>query len=949
VIAFGDNQVPPGIPDDPSSPGDLKESQTMSSRWMTPVAIVALFSAAAPVASAADKHRIDPSLCARYENSIGQVPDWYAAVCLGGRAVHDRSANGDLAGVVPGDVAFYKINFPAPLEVRTAPLPTLTFTSVGPNARFLPAIAFNPAANVLYAVDNDSRQLGTINETTGAFTVVGTINPDPGAAFGVVGLAFDATAGGQGYLALTDGAPSGALLYRINVANAALTPIGPITNTPFAIDLAIDATGQMWSHDTAADTLIRVDKNTGAPTVVGSTGMQANFAQGMMYDHSDNSLYGCAFVTAPVQGGQLVRFNTTTGAATVLAGPVPDQMECSLKRAAGACTAPGFSGIATATSGGTAACAVNLTWNAAVPCGATTVKYNVYRSTTPNTPPSAATLIASCLTTLNFTDTTAVGGTRYYYKVRAEDDTTAGSGPCNGGVTDANTFERSAVPTGPVTNTVDDVEGGGGAWDTSGGTGANPWTIVTTASHSPTRAWFWSDPATVSLQPLTRIANFTFGAGGGRLSWWHRVETEFEFDGYVLEYSLDGGTAWSDILAAQGPVPANQNRFVQNGYNVILDSCCNNPLPGRRAWSGILGLPGFSEVIVDMTDFAGRDVKIRWRAGSDDSQALTGIWLDDITLGSAAACTVVPNQSVAPEALAVDAGGNGVYQPNETVSVAPTWRNTGATIVTLTGALTNHTGPAGPTYTIPDGSAAYGAIAIGASASCATAGNCYSVANSAAARPSVHWDSTALETVTPTSTTKTWTLHIGESFTDVTGGPFFRFVETLLHNGVTGGCTTTTYCPSASTTRAQMAVFVLVSREGPAYVPTACVAGAEAFADVPASSPFCRWIEELADRNVVAGCGGGNYCPSNPVSREQMAVFVLRTLDPTLNPPACAPPNTYGDVPETSPFCRWIEELTARGVVTGCGGGNYCPGDSVTREQMGVFLTQTFGLTLYGL
>jgi hypothetical protein len=35
-------------------------------------------------------------------------------------------------------------------------------------------------------------------------------------------------------------------------------------------------------------------------------------------------------------------------------------------------------------------------------------------------------------------------------------------------------------------------------------------------------------------------------------------------------------------------------------------------------------------------------------------------------------------------------------------------------------------------------------------------------------------------------------------------------------------------------------------------------------------------------------------------------------------------------------------------VVTGCGGGNYCPTASVTREQMSVFLAVTFSLTLYG-
>jgi hypothetical protein len=142
-----------------------------------------------------------------------------------------------------------------------------------------------------------------------------------------------------------------------------------------------------------------------------------------------------------------------------------------------------------------------------------------------------------------------------------------------------------------------------------------------------------------------------------------------------------------------------------------------------------------------------------------------------------------------------------------------------------------------------------------------------------------------------------------------------------------------------------MAVFVLVAKEGNSYLPPAC--GTPQFPDVPASSPFCRWVEELARRGVVNGCGGGNYCPADPVTREQMAIFTLHTLDPALSPPACGTP-LFNDVPASSPFCRWIEELFRRGVVTGCGGGNYCPTDPVTREQMGVFISATFGLTLYG-
>jgi len=308
---------------------------------------------------------------------------------------------------------------------------------------------------------------------------------------------------------------------------------------------------------------------------------------------------------------------------------------------------------------------------------------------------------------------------------------------------------------------------------------------------------------------------------------------------------------------------------------------------------------------------------------------------------------VVPTATVAPVSLAVDTAGNQVLDPNETALVAPTWRNTSAvSIPSMTGGLSNFAGPAGATYSIVDNSAVYGSIAPLTNATCT---DCYAVSATAATRPVTHWDTTVLETVSVGPTTKTWTLHVGQSFTDVpASNPFYKFIETLLHKNVTGGCTATTYCPSASTTREQMAVFVLVAKEPAGFNPPACVAGSERFTDVPASSGFCKWVEELARRGVVGGCTATTYCPSAPATREQMSVFVLRTLDPALNPPACGTP-MFADVPASSPFCKWIEELARRGVVTGCGGGNYCPTAPVTREQMAVFLSVTFGLTLYGL
>jgi hypothetical protein len=117
----------------------------------------------------------------------------------------------------------------------------------------------------------------------------------------------------------------------------------------------------------------------------------------------------------------------------------------------------------------------------------------------------------------------------------------------------------------------------------------------------------------------------------------------------------------------------------------------------------------------------------------------------------------------------------------------------------------------------------------------------------------------------------------GTVFTDVPVGSFAAaFIEALAASGVTAGCGGGNYCPSAAVTRAQMAVFLLRTREGVSYLPPACVT--PTFADVPCSNGFARWIEELVRRGITAGCGSGIYCPGNPVNRGQMAVFLTTTF-----------------------------------------------------------------------
>jgi hypothetical protein len=73
-----------------------------------------------------------------------------------------------------------------------------------------------------------------------------------------------------------------------------------------------------------------------------------------------------------------------------------------------------------------------------------------------------------------------------------------------------------------------------------------------------------------------------------------------------------------------------------------------------------------------------------------------------------------------------------------------------------------------------------------------------------------------------------------------------------------------------------MAVFLLRAKHGAGYDPPAPTG---LFMDVPVSQPSTKWIEQLAREGITGGCGGGNFCPDDPVTRGQMAVFLVRAFN----------------------------------------------------------------------
>jgi hypothetical protein len=170
--------------------------------------------------------------------------------------------------------------------------------------------------------------------------------------------------------------------------------------------------------------------------------------------------------------------------------------------------------------------------------------------------------------------------------------------------------------------------------------------------------------------------------------------------------------------------------------------------------------------------------------------------------------------------------------------------------------------------------------------------------------------------------------------------PYFNDILKIATNGVTAGCGGNNYCPDGSVTREQMAAFIMraLGEFNPPQPPF------QRFLDVPPSNPFYAFIDRMAVLGITLGCGGGNYCPTLPVTHEQMAAFIMRALG-EFNPPQ-PPFQRFLDVPPTNPFYNFIDRMGALGVWPGptCPGGNYCPSSPVTRSEMAYILVRGFNL-----
>jgi hypothetical protein len=104
-------------------------------------------------------------------------------------------------------------------------------------------------------------------------------------------------------------------------------------------------------------------------------------------------------------------------------------------------------------------------------------------------------------------------------------------------------------------------------------------------------------------------------------------------------------------------------------------------------------------------------------------------------------------------------------------------------------------------------------------------------------------------------------------------------------------------------------------------------------------SPFAYSYDKNEGHNLVVAITQTAGAPTDGTAGVQaIEVWWHRRISPAPAVP------TFNDVPDTDFGYQYIEALAASGITGGCGGSNFCPDNPVTRRQMAIFLTKALGL-----
>lgn len=239
--------------------------------------------------------------------------------------------------------------------------PAATYTPVNNSSDWIYAATFvGNDFSKLYVIVNDSWELmpgtyGTVDTATGAFTELGQITGAETRTWG--GLTEDPLTGTVYAVNFLDQFGSaGATLYTIDFATGQATRIGPIDGpgvnpVRYISGIAVSPAGLMYGIDLYGQSLIAIDKTTGAASVIDGFGLDVQYVQDLKFDPQTGDLYWAAFYvdsTTNQPVGEMRVIDPLTAASQAIgtlpaAGefPVDEMSALAIAKPSVGCSAPG--------------------------------------------------------------------------------------------------------------------------------------------------------------------------------------------------------------------------------------------------------------------------------------------------------------------------------------------------------------------------------------------------------------------------------------------------------------------------------------------------------------------------------------------------------------------------------------------------------------------------------
>lgn len=170
----------------------------------------------------------------------------------------------------------------------------------------------------------------------------------------------------------------------------------------------------------------------------------------------------------------------------------------------------------------------------------------------------------------------------------------------------------------------------------------------------------------------------------------------------------------------------------------------------------------------------------------------------------------------------------------------------------------------------------------------------------------------------------------------------YDFISEIYNAGITAGCSQNPLMYCPDNGVTREQMAVFIIRSVEGEPPANYCDFGLPFTDVTSDMWSCRFIKRLKELGITGGYPDGRYGPYDLVNREQMAAFLVVAGEGAPSLNYCDLGVPFTDVTPGMWSCGYIKRLAELGITTGYGDGRYGPYDAVTRAQMAVFLSRAF-------